>query len=247
VLGADSLSRVALVSVGVLSATIAIAELRDSIELSSVSILADRLRNEQNIDFQTLQKITNTFEQDASLVSCRRDSLADALTVHLSYLDRLNETENYDEWVKGIERTSSFIQASIRCSPADGNLWLRMAMLRHAAVFLTAETADLMRRSVEFSPAQVNVLLARLEVWSKMGETELELASTSVSSDLYSLLAYGRFGDVAYGETRLSAKLGTLVRSQLVRLSSDRIKLLSVNGIRVAQQDLGQVLHRDAE
>lgn len=231
------LSLAAVISVGVLSATIAITELRGSIELSSVSVLADRLRNEQGIDFRTLQKVALQLGQDTSLISCRRDSLASALTVHLAYLDRLDETDNYDVWAKGIEQASTFVAAAIQCSPADGNLWLRLAMLRQAEVSLPAEIADLMGQSVELSPAQINVLLARLEVWRKMDSRGLELAEADLKSDVSRLLSYGRSRDIEVAQVKFNETLMVLAQRQAAFLPKGRIDFLSELGIKSLPAD----------
>lgn len=231
--GVTRVSRATLVGVGVLSATIAFAELRESIELSSVTLVADRITNHQDVDVWTIQSVMLKLDYDASLVSCRSDILADVLALHLNYIDRLDENEDYDEWWKGVERTSAFVNKAIQCSPADGNLWLRLAMLRQAAVAIPAEIVDIMRRSVELSPAQMNVLLARLEVWRKMGDDELGLASTIVEADLSNILAFGNERDVAYAKTRLSTKLKRMGQN-IVRGGGDRlVKNLSNNRINI--------------
>lgn len=204
------LSRAILVCVGLLSGAIATAELGKSIELSSVSVLADRLRKEDPIDSDVLSKIATDLGTDSDMVSCRSDILSDVLTVHLHYLDRLDETENYEEWARGIERASAVVEDAIGCFPADGNLWGRLAMLRQAAVSLPAETAELMSRSVELSPAQTNVIVARFEVWRKMDAAAVKFVEHTLRKDLDSLLSYGDDDDIGI----VAAKFSEPVRAR---------------------------------
>lgn len=221
--GSFLLSRAVLVCIGVLSATIATAELRKSIELSSVSVLADRLRQKPGMELPPLERVASRVELDGSLPSCRSDSLADLLTVHLRHLDRLDQTENYDEWAEGIERATQFVEAAISCSPADGNLWARLAMLRQAAVPVPEQTAQLMAQSVRLSPAQINVILARFEVWRRMDAAALALADAGLRSDLRNTLAHANGTDLQHIQSKLNTPLSQMAYEESKSLSKERV------------------------
>lgn len=216
------LSRAIFVCVGLLSGAIATAELGKSIELSSVSMLADRLRKDYPIESHVLSKIATDLGTDSDMMSCRSDILSDVLTVHLHYLDRLDETENYEEWARGIERASAVVEDAIGCFPADGNLWGRLAMLHQAAVSLPSETVEFMSRSVELSPAQINVILARFEVWRKMDVTEHGLEETALTADLSRFLSYGRRDDIEAINAWLSGPILARVRSVVLTLPEEK-------------------------
>lgn len=232
--GGILLSRAILACVGVLSATIAAAELRKSIELASVSVLADGLRRMPGMELPALERIPPHLELNGSLLSCRSDSLADVLTVHLRHLDRLDQTENYGEWAEGIERATQFVEEALSCSPADGNLWARLAMLRQAAVPVPEQTAQLMAQSVQLSPAQINVILARFEVWRRTDAATLALAGVSLRSDVGNMLAYANGTDLQHIQSKLNTPLSQIAYQQSKSLSKarvDYIKALRLNSI----------------
>lgn len=227
------LSRSIMICVGGLSAAIAFVELDSSIGHSTISVLAKRLRAEHDIEFNILQKVAARLDRGASGMSCRTEMLADALTIHLHYLDHLDNVESYDEWAQGVQRAVTFVEFAIQCSPADGNLWARLAMLRQATVFQPDETARLMRRSVELSPAQINVILARFEVWKAMERIASTLPQEDVTSDIFNLVAFGRIRDIKLAFSRLGRQLKMHVRQQIQALGDARSKHLHASGIRI--------------
>lgn len=182
--------RISLICVCVLSGAIALSELRHSIAVSSSTVLAERLQAHIAVSDQVVSAVV------AGIVArnetcCRRDCLSSDLTVLLSNLDRQDEVVRYEEWAGAISGTGNFLVGAISCSPADGNLWLRMAMVRQASVAVPSEVAQLMTNSEALSPSQVNVLLGRLELWKQMDEHSLTLAKPSLQADLSNLLMYG--------------------------------------------------------
>ena len=95
-------------------------------------------------------------------------------------------------------------------------------MMRQASVSLPAETAALMRRSVELSPAQINVILARFEVWRKMDLTEHGLAEAELTADLARLLSYGRRHDIEATKAWFSGPLVARASSVVLTLPEDK-------------------------
>lgn len=238
-LNTSQISRGALLCVGLLSAAIALLQLAQSIRNSTVSTLAVGLAAEKNIEFTVLQKVAVKL-QTAADISCRSDILADALTVHLHYLDRIDDVQNYDEWAQGVQRASMFVKNAIHCSPADGNLWARLAMLRQAAVYLPADIAELMKQSVKLSPAQINVLMSRLEVWRRISREEWGIMVDMVRRDVSNILCCANGGDVTSAQTRFSLLIEASARSVMDTVPLSRVNTLSHLGIRSAKRYLLQ-------
>ncbi|MCM2477820.1 hypothetical protein HGO38_30705 [Rhizobium sp. CG5] len=121
--------------------------------------------------------------------TCRSDVVRAGLTVVLADLDRQNSTDDYDAWAAAMERSQNYLRHALSCLPADGNLWLRLAMVRFAVAAEPRELASLMSQSVNLAPVEPNIVAGRFVMWNKMNAATLQEASRSVESDLRLLLS----------------------------------------------------------
>lgn len=119
---------------------------------------------------------------------CRSDIVRAGLTVLLADLDRQNSTTDYEAWAAAMARSEDYLHHALTCSPADGNLWVRLAMVRFAIAAEPRELAYLMSQSVNLAPAEPNIVAARFVLWNKLNAATLQEASRAVDSDLRLLL-----------------------------------------------------------
>ncbi|MBO3762227.1 hypothetical protein [Ciceribacter sp. L1K22] len=229
-------SRLALVALAVAAAaTIGLAarELAASVRFASISYLSDRLQDGAQLDAAVLSR----YAREAMAVSndgvCRSDIVGDGLRVILADLDRQNSFARYDAWAAAMENADRYIKHAIGCSPSDGNLWLRLAMVRWAIAEQPPLLSFLLQQSVRYAPANGEVVKARFIVWRKASEQTLDLAADALNADLRTLLLYAP----AWEAARTLKDPGDLLRVRALavfeELPEERKKVLKASGFKL--------------
>lgn len=132
-------------------------------------------------DVVTLSAISNDIVPENV---CRSDILKAGLVLVLSRIEINLTPQNYDSWLEAVSNANSYIAHAIRCTPTDGNLWLRMAMVTRAGAEDPERIAELMARSQNLAPAEISVVMDRIRFYNSLGAGTLNRTSLVVQRDL---------------------------------------------------------------
>lgn len=227
------LSVLLLVAASVMTIGLAVRELSASVRFASLSYLSDRLRDDAQIDPAVVERYAEEAMAVAREGMCRSDVLGAGLTVILANLDRQNSFSRYDAWASAMEDADRYVVHAIGCTPTDGNLWLRLAMIRWAIAEQPPNLAFLLRQSVRYAPANGELVKARFIVWKKASEQTLELAGDALEADLRTLLRFAPAWEVA----RTLKEPGDLLKPHILavfsNLTEERKKALEASGFRL--------------
>ena len=119
---------------------------------------------------------------------CRNDLLAAGLKATLKDLDFQNSYSNYEAWSLQMMSADRFLTHALSCRPTDGDLWVRLAMVRWSVGELSEEQALLMRMSQQYAPAEQNIIRARFVQWGRLSEASLKELTTEFFSDIQVVL-----------------------------------------------------------
>ena len=115
---------------------------------------------------------------------CRSDILKAGLVLVLSRIEINLAPQDYDSWLEAVSKANGYIAHAIRCTPTDGNLWLRMAMVTRAGAEDPERIAELMTRSQNLAPAEISVVMDRVRFYNSLGASTLKKTSFVVQKDL---------------------------------------------------------------
>ena len=115
---------------------------------------------------------------------CKSDFLKAGAVILLQDLDLQNPDENYEDWASAISSVEIFLIHSLRCSPSDGNMWLRLAMVRQQIAEQPMEVARLLKLSQHYAPAEAGILKARMRFWNKLSPASLVAARATLEIDM---------------------------------------------------------------
>lgn len=210
---------------------IAITELETSRHFGPMIRLAALIRQELPVDRTAVEHYTAEVGSIIEAGICRADVLRAGLTLTLRDLDRQDSTSDYEAWRHAFEKAGRFIDHALSCTPTDGNLWLRSAMMHQAIGENPLELAGLLRASVQFAPAEMSVLTARVQVWNTAQPETLALARSSLERDLATVLEYARPAAVVAILSNPSPALTPYLRTALRRISPARRENLAAAGL----------------
>lgn len=147
-------------------------------------------------------------------VDCRGDILRPALTILLHRLDSLNIVRDYDEWANVHMAVESFTQRMIRCRPADGNAWLREAVISSHI----AEDAPSLKQKLTLAqalmPYEAEQVIARVTFMKGLSPYALVVCGDIARADIEAILRYGSERlQAALSGNNMSASFAVLVDS----------------------------------
>ncbi len=118
---------------------------------------------------------------------CRTDILKAGAAVLIRDLDRQNPDQDYESWAAAISVAEGFFLHALSCMPADGNIWLRLAIVRQQIAEEPVETARLLSLSQHYAPSEAGVLRIRMQFWNTLSERSLQLALPAIKADIRTL------------------------------------------------------------
>lgn len=209
-------------------------------EFLQTAQFADLFLSEQALlpeDSTNAAEIGRLANQAADVVStgaCRSDILDAGLNFIMRDLDLQDPIQHYDDWSKSVARADVFIQHALACSPANGDYWVRLAMVRRAAGENPGELSLLMSKSVALAPSEISVLRARFSVWRRASATTLALSNDVLTRDLRTLLDHAtpkEITDILGGappnlQLALAIALRATSSSRRALLEKEHVKLL---------------------
>jgi hypothetical protein len=161
---------------------------------------------------------------------CRSDLLAAGLRATLKDLDYQNSYSDYEAWSLQIMSAEQFLTHALSCRPTDGDLWVRLAMVRWAVGELPEEQEFLMRMSHQHAPAEQNIIRARIVQWGRLSKASLEALETEFSSDVQVMLLKFPIKEVVAIINAGSAQIKLAAHEASLILSQDRREQLKTVG-----------------
>ena len=208
-----------------------IGELAASFRFGRVMQLARHLETGSPVSRATVTRLAGVADEVVSGGYCRTDIVRAGLTVKLAELDQRNSYHDYEAWAGALATTENYLRHAIGCRPTDGNLWLRLAMVRRAVAEQPSEIAFLMQQSVYYAPAEQGVLVGRFTVWKDAAASTLEAARSAVETDLATVLRYGELPLIRQILKKPGVSLQPLVEAAIASLSAERRAVLASAGI----------------
>jgi len=147
--------------------------------------------------------------------NCRGDILRPALTIMLHRLDTLNIVRNYDEWANVHMAAESFVQQMIRCRPADGNVWLREAVISSHI----AEDAQSLKQKLTVAqslmPYEAEQIMSRVTFMKGLSPYALVVCGSIARADIYAILRYGsQHLQAVLNDNNVTASFAAMVDSE---------------------------------
>jgi hypothetical protein len=172
---------------------------------------------------QTIAKENTSLDRS----SCRSDIQRAILTLNLAQLDQQDQTVDFAAWAEQMANLDRAVRRAAICMPAEGNVWVRMAMASRAIAEQPRAVADLMAVSARLNPAENSALVARYTVWTTVTAKTLAASEETVASDLDTLFAFGGERSVEGLFPRTSDELLPYVIEAFERVPERRRKLIN--------------------
>jgi hypothetical protein len=152
---------------------------------------------------------------DSFDVDCRGDMLRPALTIVLHRLDTLNIVRDYDEWARVHMAAESFTQKMIRCRPADGNVWLREAVISSHIAEDAASLKQKLTMAQSLMPYEAEQVLSRVTFMQRLSPYALIVCRDVARADIAAILRYGSERlQAALSDNNVNASFTALVDSE---------------------------------
>lgn len=225
-----SASAAALCAIASLAVALSAFGARDAVAGAAVRRFARALDAGRPVDDVALAALLAGHMPADRLTSCKAEVLRPSLTVLLAALDRTDRDHAYGDWAARLGETEEQVRHALSCMPGDGNLWLRLAMLRQAGGEVPAEQARLMALSQQLAPAERRMLIGRLAHWNRLSAATLTLAREEAAADLRNGLVYLPARDLQAVLAAPSATMRGLIAETLPLIPEERRKALGPLG-----------------
>lgn len=203
------------------------------------ALVADRLDQGHTVSDGTLKLLAARSRQLVDDGVCRSGTLRDGLHLVLANLERRNPATDYDGWSAAAEAAETFALHAVSCAPAEGDFWVRLALVERAIAEDPGRLAQMLRLSAELAPAEGPTLSARFVLWNRISEKTFGLVPDVFERDARTVLAKARTADLRQYFARSPAFLMSAVR----RLSS---ALPPARREELERADLGHLFEPDA-
>lgn len=125
---------------------------------------------------------------------CRSDIVKAGLRLVLADLDANGVDPASDSGAARLGFAETFIRHSLFCFPANGDVWLRLAMVRSLRNASPMEVAVLMNFSQLYGPADANLIRGRFVMWQQFPKNTLPEAEPAREAD--TAVVCGRQGEI---------------------------------------------------
>lgn len=145
---------------------------------------ARQIEGGRTVDRELLKRLVNSTDTVGVKIECQSNIVRPFLTILLSYLDQVNPNIDYEEWSRSLQLAEGFVQHALSCSPTDGNLWARYAMIRQVSAEQPEELARIVGNSQRYSPAEENAISARFLLYNRLTDASLLAISKPFERDI---------------------------------------------------------------
>lgn len=164
--------------------------LRADLETLGTRDAAQRLNLGDPLTAGSVEALSVGPEFAYALGQCRSNILEPALVVQLTNLDTINRATDDDRWQNAMARAQQLVAHSERCKPADGDLWLRDAMLVRAVAEVPEAIAMRLALSSDLTPTYMPVAQVRIAFWSATSPETQAAGKNTIKSDLSTMVLY---------------------------------------------------------
>jgi len=182
--------------------------------------VAERLEFGKGVSSDITKALANVVLDPSYATDCRSDLLRPALTIVMVHLNATNSARDYQGWATAHRDAEKFLARMIRCLPADGNAWLREALVSRAI----AEDADGLKQKLvvarRLMPYEAPQVRARLSLWKTLSPYALSASENLARADIRATLVYGRADLKRFLTENMSPQFAALVRSESQNLTS---------------------------
>lgn len=179
------------------SGLIAIGEFRATAGFADLIYMNSTLTEEDSKDAAVVDRFAARADDVVSANECRSDILQAGLAFVMRDLDLQDATNRYDQWAAAMDRANRYVLHGLSCNPADGDMWVRLALVSQSVGENPQQLSDLMAQSVLLSPSEMHTMRARFVVWRRATAATLAASQKSVERDLRTLLNYSNPRDLA--------------------------------------------------
>ena len=201
---------------------------------------AERLEANEPVPSDIVARLAAEVFRSGLATSCRPDIVEAAATLVLSNLDSASEGRK-EKAIGALKKADRHLQVLLSCSPTDGNLWARLAMVETALDAPDERTGRMLQLSGQLSPFEPGALHARLAYWAVWPENRSREAGVALRRDIATLAGEMAPADSAVLLETLSRRYPALVQDGLANQSAERLSLLHQAGFgSVAADSLGE-------
>lgn len=143
-------------------------DLRQRLRFVDAGRLASWIERGGIVGSETILRTGGRLESLTAQGVCQSDAVKAGATLALSRLDHTDQINAFPQWVETADRTDAYLVHALSCLPTNGNLWLRLAMVRHAIAEVPASLEHLVQLSQLYAPAEADVLRARLLMFNRL-------------------------------------------------------------------------------
>lgn len=141
--------------------------------------------------------LANTVSQLHPVVTekiCRSDIVKAGLRLVLADLDASVAKVTPEAAAARLGFAETYIRHALSCLPANGDVWLRLAMVRALRNASPLETAVLMNFSQLYGPADANLIRGRFAMWRQFPRDTLPQAEAARDAD--TAIVCGKEGEI---------------------------------------------------
>jgi hypothetical protein len=208
-----------------------IEEFRQTVAFGNLFPIAQKLENKETVPEAVLDRYERLPQRAVSEGVCRSDILMAAATVVLARLDKKAVDPDESVRTSALFDARRFFQFAVRCSPTNGNYWLRLAMIADALHADRKYVAYLMAQSAHFAPYEQDILIARLYLWNRLDAETIHAAKAIAVQDLRTGLNEADLEPLRSALNPPSENLRDIMLQELAGISDERLFLLSRIGL----------------
>jgi hypothetical protein len=157
----------AVLALSILVAGLSILFFRQAADGVDRMALAGRLERREAVDPGRVARQADAALRDADAAGslCNLASRKADVAIVLHHLADQNQAADFDAWTRAASDADRMLRRSLRCSPQDGDLWARLALVDRVIVVAPPRVAAMLRMSESLAPSEVNVIRMRSRLW----------------------------------------------------------------------------------
>jgi hypothetical protein len=191
----DTVPRVTALMIAVVILGVAVYELALTRQYGAYLALESLFHRKQAVSLEAVSHHAQRLE--GPLQSCRTDILDAVVSVSQRHVDQQFDARNGPDWLDSMRRMEPVVRDALACSPTNGDLWARLAILRWYLGGSAEEQIGLMTLSQVYAPAELAVVKRRLRHWRNVTRRMAMRAENLVRSDIRVMLLYAPAKDAA--------------------------------------------------
>lgn len=146
--------------------------------------LAKKADREGSVPEEALTSAVRNLPQIMQDHVCRADIIRAGTRLLLLDVDRTTQGLESGQLRSALVFPETFLRYALSCRPQDGDIWLRLAMVRSMRYDLSSEIAEMVHMSQMLAPGDVNVIEGRLSLWASLSDRTQSLLKDSYAADV---------------------------------------------------------------